>query len=72
MFTIQGTSNLSYAHAEHVAPHLLLQWHCHLAAIGKFVPIAAELLLVIAAQADGDIAAGIELHTGRSIGRHQA
>jgi hypothetical protein len=29
------------AHAEQVAPHLLLKGHCHGATIGKLVPVAA-------------------------------
>src|SRR3954466_8753853 len=40
-------------HAELVAPHLLLQGHCHRSAIGQFLPVTAQVL-VVPAEADAD------------------
>src|SRR5215216_4227720 len=39
------------AHAELVAPHLLLQGHGHVAALGQLVPVAAQGVGVVAAEA---------------------
>ena len=42
-----------------------------LAAAGELVPVAAQLGLVVAAEADGDVVAGLVGHAGRHVGGHQ-
>jgi hypothetical protein len=45
------------AHAEHVTPHLLLQRHGHGGAGGQLLPVAAQLGVVVAAQAHREVVA---------------
>src|SRR5215212_9352263 len=60
------------AHAELVAPHLLLQRHGHTAALGQLLPVAAQGVGVVAAEADGDVVTLVALrHPGRGVGGHQ-
>src|SRR5215213_456777 len=56
------------AHPELVAPNLLLQLHHDVAAIGELLPVAAEHLVVVSAEADGVVAAGGELLARRVVG----
>ena len=48
-----------HAHAELVAPHLLLQRHRHGATVGQLLPVAAQRVPVVTAEADGDVGAGV-------------
>ena len=59
------------AHAERVAPHLGLQGHGHRAARGQLVPVAAELGVVVAAQADRDVVAVRQLQARGGVRAHQ-
>src|SRR5690242_21635632 len=52
-----GRAEAVGAHAELVAPHLLLQGHCHRSAIRQLLPVIAKLL-VVPAEADADGAVG--------------
>src|ERR687887_961054 len=60
-----------HAHAELVAPRLLLQGHRHGAAVRQLLPVAAQLVGVVPAQADGDVVAGVALHPLRGVGGHE-
>src|SRR5215208_1471353 len=52
--------------AEQITPHLLLKRQCDRAALGQLVPVAAQLLLVVTAEADGDVVARTSgLHSWR-------
>src|SRR4051794_1549009 len=50
--------------AVEVAPHLLLERHRHLAAVGELRPRLLEALARVAAEADRDAVAGVERHAG--------
>src|SRR5215203_5283419 len=56
---------------EQITPHLLLERQRDRAALGKLVPVAAQLLLVVTAEADGDVVARVALHAWRRVGAHQ-
>ena len=66
-----GDAELVVAHAELVAPHLLLERHGHRAAGGELGPVAAQLVAVVAAEADAIVFPGLVLHPGRRVGGHQ-
>src|SRR6185369_4050927 len=59
------------AHAELVAPHLLLQRHADRPAGGQLLPVAAQLVAVVAAEADTDPLARVVRHPGRRVRAHQ-
>src|SRR6185295_2038893 len=52
-----GDPELVDAHAELVAPHLLLEWNRDGAAIGELRPVAAQLVDVVTAEADSHVVA---------------
>src|SRR5215218_9982346 len=57
--------------AEQITPHLLLERQRDCAALGKLVPVATQLLLVVTAEADGDVVARVDLRSWRRVGAHQ-
>src|SRR5918996_1299510 len=57
--------------AELVAPHLLFQRHGHGPAHGELVPVPAQLVGVLAAQADRDVVAGLTIDAGWRVRRHE-
>src|ERR671918_2671727 len=57
--------------AELVAPHLLFQRRGHGPAHGELLPVAAQLVGVLAAQADRDVVAGLTIDAGWRVRRHK-
>ncbi len=58
-------------HAELVAPRLLLERHRDRAAVGERLPVATQLVVVVAAEADREVVAGLVGRSRRGVGDHQ-
>src|SRR5580704_8999895 len=65
-----GDAELVGAHAELVAPHLLLQRHGGGSGGGQLLPVAVQEVAVIAAEADRDPGRSVVLHVAGDVGGH--
>ena len=71
MLTIQVTPNRS-AHMPNSSPHICFSSGDHdRAAVGELLPVAAQLVVVVAAEADRVVVAGGVVLPGRVVGGHQ-
>src|SRR5690349_21908785 len=66
-----GDAELVGAHAELVAPDLLLQRHLGDSARGELLEVAAQRIAVVAGQAHREAGRGLVLHVAGNVGNHE-
>src|SRR4029077_17292380 len=66
-----GNAELVDAHAELVAPDLLLQRHFGDSARGELLEVAAQRVAVVTGQAHREAGRGLELHVAGHVGGHE-